>query len=690
MPINLPPPAKCLGRYSDGKRREVPELDGTCTLPIDHDGDCSAAGKPAGPKPAIDVFNLVAEPGFAPRDWQSACPDFSRDGGSKIPVAGGPELDRILALPRRPQPVEGSREEAELVEFMSARYRRDNPACRCAELERKCITKLLPVQAWALLEITTQRGLLGPIGVGHGKTILDLLAPLAMPGCQNAVLLVPPGLVNPQLIGDYQALGQHFHVPSLITHDKHAFTSIVPGTPRLHVFPYSRLSRPESTDYLELTLKPDLIIADEVHKLKAADTATTGRVLRYFKNHPETRFCGWSGSLTDKSIKEFAHLSALALRYGSPLPIDQETVEDWARALDPSDAPAPEGALIKMCNKGEHVLSGFHRRFVETPGIVATQSAAVKSDLVIRERVPPTTPRDVQEALNRARYEWKNPEGEDYPDALQRAAAMIQMSCGFWYRWRFPLVKGQPQSIAKILEWKMIRKEWCREVRYAIRSRKEHFDSERLARNAAERAHGDRPINDKRLPVWNSIWYPMWRDIEHEVVHETEAVWINEWLAQDAADWALEHRGIVWYGHDAFGDRVAELSKLVKYGGGSVAAKDIVKQSGAQSIIASIKAHGTGRNTLQYKFHENLVACPPPSNDEWEQLLGRTHRVGQMSDVVYADFYRHTTALARYVNKALMRAGYAGTLVGSDQKLHLGGVEAIEIEEDDEDLETPE
>lgn len=661
----------------------------------------------------IDLDILVAQPFHKPQAWQSKAPDLSYET-SKLPVQPSPELTRVVALPRRNQPTQAELDQ--LVSFMTAKLTRDRKGepCDCEKLQREygmvdpttgktpgCIKSLRPIQAWALLEIYTKSGLLGPIGVGHGKTILDLLAALLMPNCRTAVLLVPPRLVK-QLIRDYRIVGQHFLMPSMFTHDSSAFSAVQENMPALHVFPYSRLSRPESTDYLERVLAPDTIIADEVHKLKAADTATTSRVLRYFKNHPETRFCGWSGSMTDKSIKDYAHLSALALRLGSPLPIDPEIVEDWARCIDPPGPEgkrAPEGALEQLCEPGEDVLKAFHRRLVDTAGFVATRVAAVDAKLIIAERQAPpipTTPglfqpnpdeppMSLMRAIQMVR-KWKRPDGEPIADALQRNAQLIRLACGFFYRWRFPLVHGQPQSIAMILHWLEVRKAWAAEVRAAIRSRREHFDSEKLARNAAERYYGDRPITDKKLPVWESRIYPMWKEVEHSVVYETEPIWIDTFLAEDAAQWAHENRGIVWYSEAAFGEKVAEISGLPRFGAGAEAAKQIVRYDGRTSIIASIDSHGTGTDGLQFKYGHNLVGNPGSSNEEWEQLLGRTHRVGTRFEEITTEFYRHTPELVKCVNQALRRAGYVQGTMGSDQKLVISGLSMAdpEITEEDE------
>jgi hypothetical protein len=663
----------------------------------------------------IDLDTLVAKPGFAPQAWQSKCPDDAHKT-SGVAVLPSADLTRIAALPRRPRPTE---EQAQLlidgvpvlmgpmIDGVQS-LRRDNKNCKCAALfeeygmeGRPCITSLRAIQAWALLEARTQSGILGLIGVGHGKTFLDLLIPWAIPNCKTMLLLVPPKLIE-QLDRDYNLLNEHFQLPGITFHSKKGESRVRPGRPTIHVLPYSLLQRPEFTTYVEQRIHPDLVVADEVHKLKNANTATTGRILRFYHAHPETRFCGWSGSLAGKSIKGYAHLSALALRHASPLPIHPDTVEDWARAIDPVTLrdkegqlkdPAPMGALEILCNKGEHIRDAFRRRLVETPGVISTRAAAVGAKLIITERVPPPIPTvptlhefSVMECLRRLRSKWLRPDGLVYPDAMQRAAGALQISCGFHYRWKFPLVNGRPQDPELITEWMMRRSAWNSEVRKAIKSRKEHFDSECLARNAAERAWGQRPIHDKKLPVWMSESYMAWQEIEHKVVHETEAIWIDEWLARDAAEWAMSHRGIVWYAMRAFGEKVAQLSGCNLHGGGPDAGQLIMREDGKRSIIASIESHGTGRDGLQYKYDEQLIGNFPSLNEQCEQLLGRLHRDGQASEIVKADFYKHTPELSRAVNKALLEAGYVEETTEGEQKLALGGVELVDDSFAPEDL----
>lgn len=622
--------------------------------------------------PIVDVSALVAAPNFAPKDWQATPPAFS----NKSAIRRTADLDRVLALPRRAPPTEDQYES--LIDHMTRLLARPPGPCQCASMKRKCITRFRGVQAWALWELMQVGGAIGMIAVGAGKTFLDLLAPLVVPGCRVALLLVPSNLLK-QLVFDYQLLAQHFRVPSLIVHGSAGRSYTVPGTPALHVLPYSKLSQPESTAWIE-GLRPDLVIADECDKLRHADTATTSRVLRYFRDHPETRFCGWSGSVTDSSINDYAHLLALTLKGGTPLPIDDEVRGEWAEAIDAGNWPRPAGALLEGLTAcgfmagGEHVRDGFRRRLHETPGVVYSSESAITIDLVIAEREAPPIPPEIDRALERLRETWVRPDGEELIDALSMSKCARELACGFYYRWIFP----RGEALALILEWLDARKEWHKELRVKLKRRDEHLDSELLCTNAARRAWGDLPPPTAgTLPEWRAHAWPRWRDVRDKVEPQTEAVRLSDYLVQDAARWALEHRGVVWYDSVEFGQWVAQASGLRMYGGGKdggglVKDDGSLTVDGSRSIIASLKSHGRGRNGLQFIFSDQLIAQPPSSATMWEQLLGRIHRPGQEANEVRAEYYAHTDELAAAYAQALDRAAYVEATVGNAQKIRLG------------------
>ncbi len=581
-------------------------------------------------------------------------------GRTRPPVQSSEELTRVLAVPRRPPAdLDGEHGEA-LVELMTTRLRRQRlETCSCKRAGRPCIDRLKPAQAWALFEAPLAGGLIGAIGVGHGKTGLDLLTPMVMPSCKLAVLLIPPGL-REQLVREYELWSEHFTLPSL---RMGGLGKIIAGRPVLHVIAYSQFSRAGSTDLLE-QLKPDLIIADEAQKLRHRETATTARVLRYLARNPETRLVAWSGTLTAKSVKDYAHLAAFALRDASPLPLDPQVVEEWALALDPSDWPAPCGALGKLAMPGEHIHRAYHRRFTSTLGVVATRAGAVDASMYINERKPPTMPVHLAAQIDELRAGWVRPDGEELVDMLAVARSARELACGFFYRWKFP--RGEPEPL--ILEWLAARKAWHKELREKLRYRREHLDSPLLCARAAIRAN-QAPPYEGDLPVWKAETWPAWLAIRDKVQPESEAVWVDDYLARDAAEWARTTRGVVWYEHAAFGKRVADIAGLPLHAGGQGAEERILAEDGSRSIVASIHAHGTGRDGLQRVFAAQLVANPPSSGATWEQLLGRLHRIGQGADEVTTAVYRHTAEIADAIDKAIVQAKYIEHTLGTYQKL---------------------
>lgn len=585
-----------------------------------------------------------------------------------------PDLDRVLALPRR-APLDPSSPRAEaLVQVMTERLRRpDRPPgspCGCAALgRRRCLDRLLPVQAQALWELGLRGGLLGPIGVGQGKTCLDVLAPVVVRDCRLAVLLVPPGLVE-QLVREYLAWGEHFAVPDLLLADGREFRQ-GPPRQRTRVVAYSTFSLAGSTDLLE-RLAPDLVVADEAHCLRRREAARTGRALRYLaEHHPDVRFACWSGTLVARSLRDFAHLSAFALGKGSPLPVDPDEVEVWAQATDPSPWPRQAGALRRLCAPGEPLREAVRRRLVETPGVVAASSpGGAQASVALRERRPLPVPDAVWKALLPVRATWTRPDGEELVDALSVARCAGELACGFYYRWVFP---GDPDP-RLVWEWFKARRDWHRELREVLGAAAPHMDSPMLCAKAAVRAY-QLPRYSGDLPTWRAASWPRWRELRHSVRHETEVVWIDKWLAEDAAEWARSERGVVWYSHDAFGRAVAEAAGLPLHCGGPGDDGSLAAERGDRSVVASLRSHGSGRDGLQRLFSTCLVANPPGSGDAWEQLVGRLHREGQEADEVAVHVYRHTEELRAAVDRAIEEAKYVREVTGSPQKLLLADVE---------------
>jgi hypothetical protein len=646
---------------------------------------------------AWKIEDAVSQMGYAPKDWQAAPPSEAW-GGRRVPVRNSPDLERVVALPRRALELDGTPRADAIVQAMSERYSRGVPRgqCRCAEIDPEryraegCIDTMRLTQALALWEIGIAGGLLGPIGTGHGKTMLDLLAPAAFAhhaGIPDVlcVLFVPPGLVK-QLVRDYDYIGQHMRMPTMVIQGSPETRVADPvlgvAPPRLNVMPYSRISLKDSTTWLS-TVRPHAIIADEVHKLRDRKTATTKRVMRYFDEYRETRFAGWSGSITSKSIADYAHLAALALKGGSPLPIDPETVDEWARAVDPSDNPADPGALLDgliasgCCKPGESLYTGISRRILETRGVVSTSSQAVDCELVIAERKVGAIPPHIRELISKA-LDFERPDGEELVTAMQAVACAIEIACGFHHRWIYPK-HVFPRDAQLVQDWLGARKEWNKELRSMLKAGGEHMDSPLLLEHAAERFHGYRP-QKQGLPTWGSLYYRAWRDIKPLVKYQPDPVRIDDYLVRSTAEWMAANRGIVWCAHVPFGEWLHELTGYPNFGGGDAAklallgdhARGIVGERGERSVICSIKALGTGTNGLQFYFSNQLFANGlPPDPAACEQTLARLHRPNQVSKTVRAEFHMHTAELRKHVKAALRATSYVEGTTRQAQKLSL-------------------
>jgi hypothetical protein len=628
----------------------------------------------------VGLRDIIARPNVAPRPGQSPAPPTWT---SKAPVedsdAARTELERILALQRRPAPTPGR----ELAMRMRAkdRFSRGERKCSCATLaphrKEPCIRDLRPIQAWALFELEICSGLFAPIGVGHGKTLLDLLAPLVVPECRRAVLLLPVSVAD-QLRYEYELIREHWQVPSLVVHGGD-YVAEVPGAPELHVVPYSRLSLLESSELLD-QLDPDLVIADECDLLSNPESSRTRRMRRLMdspiKSGPlagrRRRFVGMTGSPTESSMMDYQHLANWALAGGSPVPRDPDVAKDWARCLDPGKEggkDAPAGPLLRLCREGEHVRDAFRKRLLETPGWVSAAESSCDTELTMEERAAPALPKVIQEALEKLRAEKVRPDGEELieeGDAFEVTACACELAAGFYYTWEFR--RGESPELVR--EWLGARKAWRRELRGKLEENIPLLDSPQLCAYAAARAWSGHNPDGK--PEWRAQTWSRWAAIKDLVKPETVPVRLSDFLVQDAAAWAREDVGIVWYESRALGEWIAEVSGLTLHTGGPKAGKRILREDGKQSIIASINSHGRGRDGLQYLFRRQLVTQPPSGGRRWQQLLGRLHRPGQ-GDPVHCWFYAHTDELQKRMEIARSRASYTRDTMGHSQKLLQGG-----------------
>ena len=501
--------------------------------------------------------------------------------------------------------------------------------------------ELRPVQAAALKDIYEVNGLLGVLACGAGKTLLAHIAPFLLEA-QRPVLFVPASLRDKALLKDIPTLRRHWKMH-----------------PNLAVIGYEELSLAKNHDLLEM-LRPDLIVADEVSHLRNLKAGRTRRVARYMKANPATKFIALSGTMTKRSLKDYAHLSQFALKVDySPLPTTWRELESWADALDEKPDRdvgriVPVGALQSFCgarfdeklrkDRPETPREGFQRRLTETPGVVATGENDVAASLQISERkvVPPDK---ILHMISTMRATWETPNGDEIDEPMTLWRHAREMACGFFQRW----IPGAPEP------WLKARRAWNKYVRTTLSTNRHGLDTPLQVWNETER----NPTPE----------FEAWKAIKDTFEPNSVPQWESDFLVVDAVRWLHDKNsggGIVWVEHTAVGEAIARKSGFPYFGGGAKASREILFVKGP--IIASVHAHKMGKD-LQDRWFRNYITSPMPNGLAWEQAISRTHRSGQPEDTVFVEVPLFCEEQRNSFRRAKNDAAYIEQTTGSKQRL---------------------
>lgn len=567
-----------------------------------------------------------------------------RNGG----VQKTPELTRIEKLPRR----DAHLNDDELIALVTETYK----------LPSGTMTARL-IQARSLSDLHDYRGLFAPQRVGAGKTLTTYLAPTVIEAARPVLLF--PAKLRKKTIEEFAELRRHWQAPKNLT-----------------MYSYEQLG---NEDGFELLLKtnPDFIIADECQKLKNLKAACTKRVKRWMDQHPETAFLAASGTMTSRSLKDYAHLAQWCLPKHAPVPLTYNTLTEWSQALDrkladESTRLAPgalsvffdvdEKKLALLGKETEAARQAYRRRLTETPGVVATQDGPLA---------------DVGLSLQAVELELKNPE-------LLRVAEMVQddfelptgetilgpsdlwrhmreLSLGFYQRWDPP-----PPT-----EWSIPRSMWGVALRHVLSHNGRGLDSELPVKNAVRRGEYDHAyvIDNGRKVFEQTVreLYDAWAEIEPIFEPNPVPVWIDDTVLRFVAERMAKDPGeLVWVEHVAFGEALAKLTGAPYYRElatdrktrRSIMHHDVKKHGPA---IASIASCGEGLN-LQ-KWNRGFLTSVPPNGALCEQLLGRKHRDGQEADEVVYSWLITSHWQLQGVYNAIEDARYIEDSLGQAQKL---------------------
>jgi hypothetical protein len=502
------------------------------------------------------------------------------------------EFRRIRDIPRR---VWSDEESARLAVEMTR-------ALRTKEGEQE----LRPHQAVSLHDIAQDHGLLGPLRVGSGKSLISFLAPYVV-GARNPLLMLPAGMIGETVIKIKDA-ARHWKVPR-----------------NIELLSYEMCAGAAHAE--RLTKKhPDLLILDEAHKAKNRDAGVTKRVLRLLRQYPETWVIILTGSLSTWSLLDWAHLGRMSLKDRAMIPDNEGELQEWADALDqdvPFNRRLDPGPLLSLATAEDLAAGGgdeltvarlaFRRRMAETSGVVFTSGESVASSLYVREL--PLACNDVTEAhYKHLRTTWERPDGWAHEEAMHVWKTARELALGFCYVW-----DPHPPD-----PWLDARRAWAKFVRDTL-AHSRTLDTPGQVKTA---------VLEERLEDGGILGE--WLRIEPTFTPRLKAVWHDDTALKTCEKWIKDHReGIVWCEHTWFAEELSRRTGKAYHGRKGLDSKGRFIADASGVIIASIAANGVGRN-LQ-KWHEGLIVSPPTTSTGNEQLIGRKHRDGQKADTVEFD-----------------------------------------------------
>tara|TARA_R110000868_G_scaffold83620_4_gene235902 strand:- start:862 stop:2574 length:1713 start_codon:yes stop_codon:yes gene_type:complete len=504
-------------------------------------------------------------------------------------VQNSPDLARILSVPRRVWTPEAARD---VVRDLTAHLRTRDGA-----------QTLLEHQAIALLEIGIYGGAYLPLPVGSGKTLISLLASRMRPEILRPLILTRAALVEKTKIEEIE-YRRNWVIAPLI-----------------RVESFERMSRVGAADFLE-AYAPDMVIVDEAHALKNRSAAVTRRVFRYGREHPRVLIVAMTGSAIGTSIRDVAHIQARCLGARSPLPHNHHAIEEWAAALDVGGRArrlAPGALEALATGQGEDIRTAVCRRILETPGVVAMRGTTIDTPIEIRSHVSEHDSAQV-EAMRGLRTTGETPDGELAEDAIAIWRHAREISLGFYSVWDPPAPLG----------WKLARRQWHAWCRDILDSNRRDLDSaEQLARHL--RAHPEHyPEAAEALARWKAIEPSFRPNPKARWISGSTIDWVARYLERD------RRPTIVWTDRPVVGEALRGLLGIPYFGEEGIDPVSGQYIGHARGTLAtSSRAGATGHN-LQ-AFSRNLCLDIPRSPIAWEQRIGRTHRPGQIADLISVD-----------------------------------------------------
>ena len=406
-----------------------------------------------------------------------------------------------------------------------------------------CSIDLFPIQRKALSAIYENGGAFFPIGVGHGKTFISVLAPVVR-GKKHAIIVAPSATL-PNIRTHIGIIDNNFKHNTVFT-----------------VISYGDLSKTGSSGLLEALHRAPandtMLICDEAHKLKRIESARTKRVIRFLKANQEIEVVMLSGTMTNRTLKDYAHLIALCLREKTPLPLVKRELESWCSVID-VEGECEQHCMIDVADvlkKYDPTLSShdmpatrkkkarkaFAKHLRGAQGVVGTHQSAIGTSLLIHQLYKGVGfTDDLNKVFKMVRESGDSPDGEiTYESPADLARALKQISLGFFYKWDWP--NGQID-----LEWMEARSTWNRLVRNELSySACEGYDSPALVWEVVADAWND---NTPLARAWVH-----WNKHRHKKPPPIKTTWLSENVIFEMAKFARQNDCSIWYQSKAVAD----------------------------------------------------------------------------------------------------------------------------------------
>jgi hypothetical protein len=514
--------------------------------------------------------------------------------------------------------------------------------------------RLFPVQSKALCELMEHGRLFGPIGVGHGKTLISLLAGVALrrnrtlvnpPRRGHTVLFVPATLRAKTITEMEELYSKHwtFDTPTIVS--------------------YSQLSSSTSSDLLE-DLRPDLIVCDEAHTL-ANDSARSRRFWRYIREHPNVHVIPLSGSFSRNSPEEYRKLSRVALRGFNPLPDSYPVAKRWSQVLSTKESfsEADRAGIRPFLDlrTQDHRIAvdeedyravarrEYAARTASCAGWVSADAPSTDAKLKLR-RVPLLIPQDIQTMIKDVQDSWRRPDGEEFEDALSKYRYTLQIMQGYYMYWDWT---GWPNDEPD-KEWINFRAEWHREIRAFLSDPRKAVAKRDSPKNIQREILAGRIRSPASLLLAWEGWLTVHDRPRPPVKHE----WLSDHMVEAVVRYTKENPVpmLIWVEAPHLAAKLEKFFPVYRAGGPTP------PNRASRSIVLSLKVHREGLNLQEYKH--SLLTVPPQGNTAFQQVVGRTWRAGQKEEVTVAYFgtelfdekYEAIKSEARYVTGTLKAA----------------------------------